>query len=563
MTECQEAYTSWSAPSGHATGQNTAEIKLIYIIHLNDMKYLNIVLLLLFASAMSAMAQPRPLRAVSPLLRTTRVQSAPYNASCPYYDYGDSVSSQRCLVGCVATAMEQLLSHYRHPQALLDSISGWETPNYTIASVPSGSRIDWDNVADLSLWCGMVVKMKYTPDASASSLWRAEEPLQRVFGYKTARILDRSMYAYDDWHRILQAELLAGRPVAYVGYSNVMRSHAFNIDGMDENGLYHCNWGEGEGRQDGYFDLDHLCQMQPHYDATDWGRMVGNHANEYMLVLHPDSVTDAFIPDTLEDFAHAVRVDDVTFRRAITNREYTLTDVTLTNLSPDTLYHTYEIVLNAPTDTALMEQGRPVSLSAMKLLPGETRTQTVAVHYPATQGRWLVSVTFDGRQTAFTKPVNVLSAVADKLSIPEDAEVSFMENGTARIALKISNDAETGVSGQMLYFRLYREGEDNSCSMDYRFLNLPAGETVQDTLSFHNLSPAVGYTLRIGGWSTTMYSISFVVPSGDVGIDNLAEDNGHFPKVGTNRFHDMAGRAVRQLRKGAIYIQNGKKVFVP
>lgn len=526
------------------------------------MKRCGLVILLLCASAICAVSQPRPAHAVAPLLKTMRVQSAPYNASCPYYDYGDSVSSQRCLVGCVATSIEQLLSYYRYPDAIADSISGWETKNYALATVPAGSKVNWDDVADLSLWCGMIVKMNYTPDASSSSLSRAEEPLKRVFGYKTAKILDRGMYTYDDWHRILQAELMAGRPVAYVGYSNVMRAHAFNIDGVDENGLYHCNWGEGEGH-DGYFDLDHLSQLQPHYDATDWGRMVGCHANEYMLVLHPDSVTDAFAPDTLDDYAHAVRVEDVTFRRTITNREYTLTDVTLTNLSTDTLYHTYEIMQNAPSDTALMEQGRAVSLSAVKLLPGETRTQTVAVHYTATKGRWLVSVTFDGVEPAFTKEVDVEPAVGDKLSVPEEASISFPEKGTARIVLKIHNAAETGVSGQMLYFRLYQAGSKTSCSMDYRFLNLPAGDVVQDTLMFRHLVPESTYSLRIGGWSSTMYSVDFIVPKDETGIADVWDGTGNGGEADGGIWYDMSGRVVCPLRKGGIYIKDGKKVVIP
>ena len=357
------------------------------------MKHIFAILFLVLAMGVSA--QPMPECAVEPLLSTIRVQTAPYNRSCPYYNYGDSVSSQPCLVGCVATAIEQLLSYYRYPDALLDSIPGWKTDNYSLETVPSGSVIDWDDVADLSLWCGMIVQMKYGPTASAAGLWRAEEPLKQVFGYKTVKVLDRSLYGFDSWHRILQNELMAGRPVAYVGYNNTLSGHAFNIDGVDENGLYHCNWGEGE-HQNGYFSLEHLCQMQPHWDATDWGRMVGYHANEYMLLLHPDSVEDVLQPDTLLDFAHAVRVEDVSFRREITSRDYVLTDVTLTNLSDDTLYHTYEVILNSPSDTSLLEQCREVALSSVKLMPREIRTQAVACRFPVTEGEWIVGVTFDG-----------------------------------------------------------------------------------------------------------------------------------------------------------------------
>ncbi len=508
-----------------------------------------------------SLAQPRPERAVEPLLKTIRVQSAPYNASCPYYNYGDSISSEPCLVGCVATAIEQLLSFYRYPDAICDSIPGWTTENYSIATVPSGSKIDWDDVADLSLWCGMMVKMKYTPDASATSMWRAEEPLKRIFGYKTVRMLDRCMYTYDDWHRILQTELMAGRPVAYVGASNVMISHAFNIDGVDENGLYHCNWGENN-EQNGYFDLDYLTELQPHCDATEWGRMVGFHANQYMLVLHPDSVPDTLVPDTLEDFAHVVKVEDIAFRRNITNREYVLTDVTLTNLTADTLYHTYMILQNATSDTSLIEQGKAISLCSMKLLPGETRTQAVAAHYTATKGRWLVSITFDGIEVAYTKEVDVYQAVVDKISVPEEPQVAYPETGTVRVAMKLHNGAEGGVSGRMLYFRLYREDEEASCSMDYRFLNLPGGETVKDTVYFHNLSPETAYTLKVGGWSSAICTIPFTMPKEEVGISDVEASDDHSTSGNGNMWYDATGRTIHYPRKG-LYIKNGKKVFMP
>ena len=520
------------------------------------MKHIFAILLLVLA--MGASAQPLPECAVEPLLSTIRVQTAPYNRSCPYYNYGDSVSSQPCLVGCVATAIEQLLSYYRYPDALLDSIPGWKTDNYSLETVPSGSVIDWDDVADLSLWCGMIVQMKYGPTASAAGLWRAEEPLKQVFGYRTVKILDRSLYSFDSWHRILQNELVAGRPVAYVGYNNMLGGHAFNIDGVDENGLYHCNWGEGE-HQNGYFSLEHLCQMQPHWDATDWGRMVGYHANEYMLLLHPDSVGDVLQPDTLEDFAHAVRVDDITFRREISSREYVLTDVTLTNLTEDTLYHTYEIILNSPSDTSLLEQCREVALSSVKLMPGETRTQAVACHYPAAPGEWIVGVTFDGLEVAYTERVSAVASEADNLQV-EVVDVLYPAGGTAQIVLRTHNKALGGTSGRLMYHRLYPSSSDVSCSMDYRFMNLPAGQAVQDTLCFSNLNPGQAYELRVGGWSTTMFSIGFTMPADASSISDVPERNGDLPDADA-RWFDLSGKEVRRAKEGILVRKGRKTIF--
>ena len=501
-------------------------------------------------------AQPKPVVPVEPLLHTIRVQSAPYNNSCPYYNYGDSVSSERCLVGCVATAIEQLLSYYRYPYCLQDSIAGWTTPNYSLESIPSGSVIDWDDVADLSLWCGMMVRMKYTPDASAASMWNAEEPLRRVFGYKTVKMLDRSLYSFDSWHRILQNELLCGRPVAYVGYNNFMNGHAFNIDGVNKDGLYHCNWGENE-RMNGYYSLEHLCELQPHYDATDWGRMAGFHANQYMLVLHPDSVDDYLELDTVENFAQAVKVEDISFHRDITSREYVLTDVTLTNLSFDTLYHSYLLLLNLPKDTALVEQAKTATISSVKLLPGETRTQTISCHYSAPVGEALVGITFDGSTISYQERVDIKPGVIDNIVIT-DYKCNTSPDGTAVIQITMKNEAPSGVSGRLLYYRLYPENSSLSCSMDYRVLNLSAGEEYVDTFYFHHLSPEKEYTLHIGGWSTSICSITFKIPEQSTGINDIYLHE--IEKLSHPLYYDLHGRKIAKPERG-IYIVDGKKVF--
>ena len=51
---------------------------------------------------------------VAALLSFTRHQEAPYNAFCPYYRNDDgTLSEERCVVGCVATALEEVISYHR------------------------------------------------------------------------------------------------------------------------------------------------------------------------------------------------------------------------------------------------------------------------------------------------------------------------------------------------------------------------------------------------------------------------------------------------------------------
>lgn len=88
-------------------------------------------------------------RAVSPLLTTVRHQKDPYNRLCPYYRHADgTLHSAPCVVGCVATAMEQILTYYRRTYTLRDTLKGWETEHYRIPDVAPGVSIDTRQILD-------------------------------------------------------------------------------------------------------------------------------------------------------------------------------------------------------------------------------------------------------------------------------------------------------------------------------------------------------------------------------------------------------------------------------
>ncbi len=203
---------------------------------------------------------------VQALIRTRWNQGSPYNNLCPMLD------GKRCITGCVATAMAQVMNYWRWPRHGYGSV-WYEDPGcgQTLMQDLSENEYDWDNmldqysstaggvgatsVATLMRDCGYAVHMNYTPTASSASI--SANTMQQYFHYG-AIAKDRYVnhYPEDMWHEFIRADLEAGRPVLYSGQSTA-GGHEFILDGFDTEGYYHVNWGWG-GYQDGWFMLTNL-----------------------------------------------------------------------------------------------------------------------------------------------------------------------------------------------------------------------------------------------------------------------------------------------------------------
>ena len=223
---------------------------------------------------------------ITPLLTTTWDQGDPYNQNCP-----DFFTSGKCVTGCVATAMAQVMYYHRTKSvtATTTTIPAYDcSTNWTSSSgevlghihveeVPAGSIIDWDNmldsysssattvqkqaVANLMRYCGASVNMNYRnswnggSSASSSSVPTA---LKKYFNYSDdSRYVSKSSYSESDWDNLIYGELASQRPVLYRGSTTNNEGHAFVCDGYDGNGYYHINWG-WSGQSDGFFLLTAL-----------------------------------------------------------------------------------------------------------------------------------------------------------------------------------------------------------------------------------------------------------------------------------------------------------------
>ena len=211
---------------------------------------------------------------VAPLLTTKWNQKVPYNNKCIAHVNG---KEYRCLTGCVATAMAQVMYYYKHPERGMGSnsysvsYSGWGEVEYSANF--DNSIYDWDNmlndynngynssqadaVAVLMHDCGVAVNMVYGTGSSSASYSDVQTALKRYFSYKYANYMERLNYSDEEWLDMMYNELSHGRPLLYEGSKSEWAAHAFIIHGYNADGLFYVNWGWG-GNQDGFFDLNVL-----------------------------------------------------------------------------------------------------------------------------------------------------------------------------------------------------------------------------------------------------------------------------------------------------------------
>ncbi len=222
-------------------------------------------------------------KSVEPLVSTQWDQGAPYNQLCPY----DKVSgtNRRSVTGCVATSVSQVMKYWNWPikgtgsysyyctslsansptrqvSANFDTVYRWDLMLEGGEVTPTGSWTAEQKkaVATLMLHVGVAVKMSYSSISSGAIPSEIAPALKNYFYYSNSM---SSVYkdSYTDavWQTKIKTDIDAGCPIIYGGAKNVQGEdgHSFVLDGYDNTGKYHFNFG-WSGDKDGYYALSSI-----------------------------------------------------------------------------------------------------------------------------------------------------------------------------------------------------------------------------------------------------------------------------------------------------------------
>ncbi len=225
-----------------------------------------------------------------------------WNQGNPYNIFVPSFNGTRCPVGCVATAMAQIINYHKYcadfdfdndilksnyaygmfPAIMIDedhneydfiTFNQLDTYMTNVLSIFNSSQYltEVDDRAALSFACGIACRSNYQIGGTGSYAYKAQYGFHSFFGYFADSVV-RSTYSEDEWFTLLENELSEGRPIYYQGIDadpNNPVGHAFIIHGCritssDPPYSFLINWGWG-GNEDGYFTLTTLNPYNYHF----------------------------------------------------------------------------------------------------------------------------------------------------------------------------------------------------------------------------------------------------------------------------------------------------------
>lgn len=190
---------------------------------------------------------------IEPLLTCTWNQDWPYNYLCPEDANGPG---GHVYVGCVATAMAQIMLYWRYPDQGNGSHSYYQYPYGTLSADFGNTIYDWDGMLDnsdqyvnepmalIGYHAAVSVDMDFGWDGSGAYSSDVPYSLINYFKYSNStQYKQRQGVSLSTWENWAQSELNDLCPVYYSGQSP-SGGHAFVLDGYHSaDGMYHFNFG--------------------------------------------------------------------------------------------------------------------------------------------------------------------------------------------------------------------------------------------------------------------------------------------------------------------------------
>lgn len=272
----------------------TAPVGLIDMLNNYDEQYTNVYSEL--DKAPKGVQKNYSFSTIQPLIESKWGQSDPYNIDCPK-DI-KSESGKNCATGCVATAMAQVMNFWKYPECGTGSNTYTSSTQHISQSMDFSSvHFDWANmlneynsdatesqksaVATLMHAAGASVSMDYADESGAYGIDMAYA-LSHFWKYNPNVSYKKKQYYSDEaWNQLILGELSEGHPILYAGQGN-SSGHQFVLDGCNEDGMYHFNFG-WTGMGDGYYTLEVLA---PVYDIFGYQFPMGDYSSKQEMVCY-------------------------------------------------------------------------------------------------------------------------------------------------------------------------------------------------------------------------------------------------------------------------------------
>ncbi|MCQ2327913.1 MAG: C10 family peptidase [Paludibacteraceae bacterium] len=253
-------------------------------------------------NAVDKVTPRKAVTAISPLLKNDEGKEIKWYQEDPYWNQCPTdlwYTTERCLTGCVATAMAQIMYKWRYPEKGTGSHTyTWECckeyndyypynctkgKTQTLSKDFSTVTFDWANmlpsyygksattaqknaVATLMYCCGIAAEMQYggsTLGGSGAFTDVMGLGATTYFGYEADKFIttytnkEYGESAFEPaefgvttskFEQYFNADLEAGRPIIMGGEDDDAGGHEFVCDGRNTSGYFHINWGwEGDG----------------------------------------------------------------------------------------------------------------------------------------------------------------------------------------------------------------------------------------------------------------------------------------------------------------------------